>query len=72
MKQIKIFKPYYTDENCYQTTENLVNEWLKENPNITILSFNFQPNTVVQDYGYGNGLDTEFHPFACLLYETND
>lgn len=72
MKQIKIFKPFYTDENNYQAVEAMVNEWLKENPNVNIIDIKFQQNMIVKDYGYDTGLDTEFHPSACVVYETND
>lgn len=72
MKQIKIFKVSYpTDSNNYQKVEDLVNDWLKENPNATIINISYQENITVANYGYGNGVETDFYPAVLVVYETN-
>lgn len=73
MKQIKIFKVNYpTDYHSYQKVEELVNNWLKENPDTTIINIHYQENITVADYGYSNGVETDFYPSVLVVYETND
>lgn len=73
MKQIKLFKVHNTvEDDSYNKVEDLVNKWLRENPNVKIVSINYQQTVLTDDWGFGNGVETEFHPSICLVYEAND
>ena len=57
MIKFKIFSDFTSDSECY-TADEVLNDWIKENPKVEIISFQYQ----LSRHGYN---------FICIMYKEN-
>lgn len=67
MIQFKLFEAKY---NPYISTEEQVNAWLKENPNVKVKDFKFQGN--ISGFADCGIHESDYYEALCLMYEIPD